>query len=119
MGNTIGGSIVAYPAGADLSGSAGLGAVVNAAGNAVLAGAGVNILGVIQDTTPAADASGKMVDISVDGLASVITGAAVTAGDTLEVDAAAKFITLAAGKSVAVALQSAAGANATIRVKLL
>ena len=103
------------PAGADLSAAQYLGVVLDTSGRAVVAGAGDKILGVLQNDP---DAVGKAASVMVHGQSKVVSGAAVTAGVELEVDAAGKFITLATGVSVGFALETAAGANAIISAVL-
>lgn len=121
-----GGTIVSFPAGADLSSSIGLAVQRNAAGNVVLAPAvakGAAILGFLVDSTPAADAAGKNANVQIDGIGEAITAAAVTAGDPLNIEnaATARVETANVGTDnvVAVALESAAAANTTILVKIL
>lgn len=80
-------------------------AVVATGGVATLAGAAVKILGVLQDKP---DTAGKACTVEVYGRTKGVVGAAVVAGVELEVDASAKFITLAAGVSVGYALSAGA-----------
>lgn len=85
-------------------------------GNPVVAhaGAGEKVFGVaMQDA-----ASGGFVTVARLVVMPVTSGAAVDAGDEVEADAAAKGITLAAGKSAGVALNTVAGADATLYVAL-
>jgi len=82
-------------------------AMVATAGKATLAGAGVKILGVLQNKPD----TGQAALIECYGVTKGISGAAITAGVELEVNASGKFITLAAGISVGYALTAAAGAD--------
>lgn len=80
-------------------------------GQVTLAGADVGILGVAEEAV-AAGAAGP---IGKGGIRKVLSGAAVTAGDPLKVNASAKFITWAtSGEYVGQALQDAAGADVLI-----
>ena len=96
-------------AGADLSSSQYLG-IVPTAGAAALAGAAVKILGVLQNEP----ASGQAASVMVVGRTKGISGAAIVAGVELEMNASAKFITLAAGESVGFATSAATGADEVI-----
>lgn len=102
------------PAAGDLSSSQYLGLVATG-GEAAVAGAGDKIVGVLQNNP---DAAGKAASVMVHGLTKAISGAAVTAGVEVEVDAAGKFITLSAGESVGFAKDAAAGADSIFSVIL-
>ena len=66
---------------------------LDANGKLVLPGAGGRAIGFLQNS-PAAGQAGS---VQIDGVAQAIAGAAVTAGDYLEVTAAGKVITFAPG----------------------
>lgn len=100
---------------ADLSTSVGLGAVLDGAGKVAVAGAAAKIIGVIEKGPAAADLATKVKSF---GATTGTSGAAFTAGDELEVDAAGKFITLAAGVSVGFALADAGGADVSVPIFL-
>lgn len=102
---------------ADLSTKQYCGVVVDATGKVALAGANVNIIGVLQNKPIA----GALAEIDCDGVTKGIAGAAIAAGDKLMVNATGQFLTLsgAAGtKCVGIALEAAAGASVVIAVKL-
>lgn len=80
------------------------------------AGAGENALGVAQT----GGSSGAIVPVVVLGTACVLSGAAVTKGDTLKIDSAGKAITWASsGAKVALALEAATDAGQLIEVFLI
>jgi hypothetical protein len=93
-----------------------------------IAGAGAQVLGVLQETVDDAKiTTGKaVVDVALDGLCRVMVGAAVAVGDMLTTDSSARAITKAkAGAGVqpgnifARALTAATAANQMIDVQLL
>ena len=78
---------------------------VDANGEAALAGAGENAVGIMQDN-PAADAIGNVMTL---GVSKAVYGGDVVAGNNLSSDAAGKLIpTAGAAAAVAVALESGA-----------
>lgn len=101
-------------AGADLSSNQYYAIDLNSSGQAVLAGAGAKIVGVVQN----APVSGEAATVMVLGRSKGIAGAAVTAGAELEIDASGRFITLSTGTSVGFALESATQAGDIISVVL-
>jgi len=104
-----------HTASADLSASQFLAVVPHTtAGQVALAGAGVKIAGVLQNDP----AAGEAAEVMVDGVTKGVSGAAISAGDEVEVDAAAKFITLSSGISVGFAIEAAAGADDILSVLL-
>lgn len=101
---------------ADNTGSQYLAVVADTtAGQCTLAGAGVEILGVLQNAPAAAEAA----EIMMNGVTKGISGAAITVGSKVEVDAAGKFITQSAGVTVGFALLAAGGADEIITVALV
>ncbi|GAG22405.1 unnamed protein product [marine sediment metagenome] len=104
-----------HVASADLSTSQFLGVVPHTtAGEVALAGAAAKIAGVLQNDP----IIGEAAEVMVDGVTKGVSGAAITTGDELEMDAAAKFITLASGVSVGFALEAASGADDILSVLL-
>lgn len=93
-----------------------------AANGIVLSGAGDKSLGISDDTDfNASNVVGEQATIAVDGIVQAVAGAAVTAGDSLEADAAAKLILIAGvgtHERVAVALESGI-ADELIKVKVI
>jgi len=80
------------------------------------AGADANTLGVSRT----AGVSGDKIPVDVLGTAIVETGAAITAGATLETDASGRAVTFAiSGGKVAIALEDASAAGQFIEVLLL
>jgi hypothetical protein len=90
-------------------------AVVGTIYAATQAGAGVNIIGV----AGTAAASGDLFPLNQSGVFLAEAGAAVTAGARLEVDSLGRFITLAAGKAVALAYSAATAAGQFMQVQLI
>lgn len=93
-----------------------------AANGVVISGAGDKSLG-IADTTDfnESTAVAEQLTIAVDGLVQAVAGAAVTAGDSLEADAAGKLILIAGvgtHERVAVAIESGV-ADELIKVKVI
>lgn len=82
------------------------GAVATAAGNAV-------------GVTATDAAVGELAPVDVIGTAVVTAGAAIAKGAHVEVGAAGKAVTLAAGKAVGVALEAAAADGDRIEVLLI
>ncbi|MGB9886747.1 MAG: hypothetical protein ACPLRW_07115 [Moorellales bacterium] len=94
-------------AGADLSNSQYLAVKVNASGQVVLAGAGENAIGILQNKP----ANGQAAQIMVLGESKAVYGASVTAGQNLAADASGKLVPASGEAAVlAVALESG-GAN--------
>lgn len=79
------------------------------------AGAGAFALGVLEAATD----TGKQAPVMTYGIAIVLSGAAITAGAGVESNAAGKAITKDTGVLLGYALDSAAGADEEIRVKLV
>lgn len=104
---------VSLPAAASLSGNFAYCGVVNASGQvAVQTTPGGRVDGIIYSDTPA---SGLPVEfITFGGAVKVATGAAVSAGDSLQVDATGRAITYASGKAIGTALVASAAAGVII-----
>jgi hypothetical protein len=83
------GADVSFPAGADLTGKQFLFAVLNGSSQAIVAGANVSCVGVIQDE-PAAATRG--VDVRCLGVSKVKLGGTVTVNDKVASDAAGKGV---------------------------
>jgi hypothetical protein len=115
MGYEQDGPFIAHPTNGDLSTKQKLAVVLNNAGTLDVAGANVRILGVlIDDPKP-----GKMGTVRTFGTGKVIVGAAVAAGDLLEVNAQGQFITaIATHQAVARALQAGSGAGSIIAARI-
>lgn len=64
-------------------------------------------------------ASGDNTPVQTDGIATVLSGAAVTQYGQVQTDAAGKAIDIAAGLAVGRALDAATGAGELIRVRLI
>lgn len=110
------GKQITLEASADLSTHQHKFVVVDASGQAALAGANVDVVGVLQNKPAAA---GRAAEIMVSGISKVIAGAAVTQGSRVRSDASGLAIDAAATfKAVGFALDAAAGANEVIRVLL-
>lgn len=89
----------------------------NSSGQAALAGAGLNAVGVLQNAD--ANAVGKACTVVTDGVTKVRAGAAVTAGAKVMSNATGLAVTATATNHVCgTALTAAAGANEYIVVKL-
>ncbi len=97
-----------------LAGTVGANLFVKPAGT--LAGAGENALGV----TRVAGVSGDNVPVDWLGTAQVLSGAAVTKGQTVKADAAGKAIDwVTSGARLGIALQAATAADQIIEVALI
>lgn len=83
-------------------------------GQIVVAGAALEILGILQNNPAALEAA----EITMNGVSKAISGAAITIGDEIEVDANGKVITLAAGVAVGYCLDTAGGADEIVTVVL-
>ncbi len=92
--------------------------VVNSSGQVAVATRGAACIGVIDDDSSVV---GSATSVIVGGVAQVIAGAAVNAGDTVISDANGHAITLASGDNhpVGVALEAASAGNAQISVLIL
>jgi hypothetical protein len=102
------------PANADLSTSQYLAAVCTS-GNAAVAGAGVDIVGVIQNKPT----SGKATSLVVNGVTKGKIGAAVAVGAHLMTNASGQFITATStNKKVGIALSAGSNANEVISILL-
>lgn len=88
---------------------------VDTAGKAAVPAAGGRVVGVRQNK-PKADEAATIVQT---GISIVEAGAAVTVGDGVQSDASGRAITLAAGISQGVALETASGAGVKIAVLLV
>jgi len=100
-------------AGADLSASQGLlVAGDSTAGQVVLAGDGVNAIGVLLN----APASGGAAAVAISGKVRAVAGGTVTVGARVASDAAGKVVVAAEGDYVLGVAASAGAANATIEV---
>ncbi len=80
-----------------------------------LCAAGAKALGVSNADTVANDE----LPVMAEGIALVLSGAAVTVGDAIEADAVAKAIPYSAGEINGYALDAASGADELIRIKLV
>lgn len=96
------------------AGAGGLAAQCFAQADGTLPGAGETAVGV----AVAAAAQGVAALVRVAGIAYVLSGAAVTAGQGVEADAAGKAVPLNAGVELGTALDTAAGADEVIRVRI-
>lgn len=94
-----------FQANADLSSNQFHAVVMNSSKKVAVAGAGVAILGVLQNKPAAAN---RAATVMVNGVSKGVAGAAIVAGVELEVNASGRFITLASGKAVGMALDAAA-----------
>jgi hypothetical protein len=102
------------PANADLSTSQYLAAVCTS-GNAAVAGAGVDIVGIIQNKPT----SGKATTLVTNGVSKARAGAAVSVGAKLMTNGSGQLITATAtNKGVGFALSAASAANEVISVLL-
>lgn len=117
MAYEIPGFSFTLPAAADHSANQYLCAVANSSGNAALAGAGVDITGVIQNKPT----SGKATTIfSAPGISKVRAGAAVAIGAKIMSDASGRGITATAtNQGLGIALTACSNANEVISVKLM
>lgn len=100
-------------AAADFTASRFLAGVRDTNGDIALAGAGVAITGIIQDGVDV----GQTLGVIALGVSFCVFGATVAAGEQVEVDAAGKFIPLAAG--IAVGICEVGGAADAIGCVLL
>jgi hypothetical protein len=107
--------MITLPAAGDLSTHQFKGIACDNTGKAALAGAGVAIVGVLQNKPSAAN---QAATIMAEGVTPGVAGAAVAAGASVEMDANGLFITLAAGVRVGIALQQATLANQVISILL-
>lgn len=82
--------------------------------NPATAGAGVNSIGVA-----ISDSENGYVPVATLGTAVALSGAAVAAGDALELNASGKVITRTSGAIVGRALEAASGADERIEVMLI
>lgn len=94
--------LVSITAGADLSNSQYKAVKIDANGNVVLAGAGENAIGILQN----APEQGKVASVMVLGESKAVYGDTVTAGANLEVDASGRLVPATSGAVVAVARES-------------
>lgn len=104
-------SAITLVAGADLSEQQFRFVVVNAAGKAVVAGAGAAAVGVLTND-PLEDQAGT---VDIGGVTKVVAGATVAAGARVESNAAGAAITLDSGEALGTALSGgAAGENISV-----
>ncbi|RJQ04428.1 MAG: hypothetical protein C4551_10770 [Bacillota bacterium] len=101
-------------AGADLSASQYLAVKINASGQAILAGAGENAVGILQNKP----ASGQAAEVMALGISKVVYGATVTAGQNLAADAAGKLVP-ASGDNAVIGVALEGGSADEIRSALL
>jgi len=101
-------------AGADLSAKQYYAVKVNSSGQVVLAGAGENAIGVLQNKP----ASGQAAQIMVLGESKAVYGASVTAGQNLAADASGKLVP-AAGEAAVLAVALESGSADEIHTVLL
>lgn len=103
------GRIISLPASADLSGDLYNAIVPDSSGEAAVAGAGVKIAGILQNSPSVA---GRAASVQTDSISKFVAGTGgVSAGDELEVEAGGALITLSAGISVGFALADVAAAG--------
>jgi hypothetical protein len=115
MSFEIPGQLITLPASADLSASQ-FRAMVTSSGQLAVAGAGVDIVGVLQDKP---DAAGREGAIMVDGVSKMVAGAAVTQDAAVMSDATGRAIdATATNKGIGIALQAASAAGEIIAVLL-
>lgn len=114
MAYEIPGFSYTLPAGVDLSALLFRAVDIDENSKAVLPAAGGRIVGVLNNRAKANEAA----TIIQTGIVQVEAGAAVTAGDDVEVDEQGRAITLAAGAKVGVAFESASAAGIIIAVLL-
>lgn len=86
-----------FPAGVDLSASQYTAVVLNGTAQAIAPAAGVVPLGVVQNTPT----SGQTASVMLQGITKALYGAAVTAGQSLMVNATGQFIPWVTGNIVA------------------
>lgn len=107
---------ISLPSHDDQSANQFLGQVVNAtSGGADLAGAAAKIIGVLQNDPN----TGQAASVMVNGRTKAISGAAVTLGAEVEVDAGGKFIDFSAGIKAGVALEATGAADEIFSVLLV
>jgi len=112
------GDLHSIDAAGDLSGAQFRFLAVDGNGRAVLAGAGVAVIGVAQDNN--ASAIDRAVAYMSDGLSKVVSGDAVTIGAEVTSDATGRAVDAASGDRVAgIARLGSAGAGEIITVELL
>lgn len=116
MAYEIPGFSFTLPAAADLSASQYCAVTVNSSLQAALAGAGVDIVGILQNKPTAA---GTAATIVANGVSKAKAGAAITAGAKVMTNASGLVITATAtNKGIGFALAAAGGANEVIPVLL-
>lgn len=104
-----------HVANADLTGAQYTAVVVNASGKIAVVGAGLSILGVLQNK-PNTDQAAQ---VMVDGVSKFRAGAAVAIGAKVMADATGRAITATAtNQGLGIALTAAAAANDVISVQL-
>lgn len=111
-------SIIALPAGEAITDVRCRAVIFDEDGNVVLAGAGDAPFGVGIITNDVNIAVGDFVDVQYKNIGLGYTGAAITKGAALSVDANGCFIPATAGESAAVALEAASGAGVYIKILL-
>lgn len=86
-----------------------------------LAGAGVAIQGIAMETVDSTDAaeSGFVSTVLVMGECELTAGAAIAIGAAIEVGTSGKFITLASGRQIGIALEAAAGDGSTFKALIM
>ena len=99
----------------DLSASQFRALVADSVGQAAVAGAGVAIVGVLQNDPSAVDRAAGIMNT---GITKMVSGAAVAAGAGVETDAVGRAITLAAGVRIGTALEASAALGEIIAVLL-
>ena len=113
---TSGGEVLAVKAGADLSAAQYKAVKFDVNGNIVLAGAGEDALGILQDDP----ANGQVGTVKVYGVSKAIAGAAVARGAQVTPDAQGRVVAAAMGNTViGKTLAAATGANEVIPVLVI
>lgn len=108
---------ISMPAAGDLSAKQFLFMQVNTAGRIDIPSAlGGECIGVLQDKPAAIDRAGS---VAIEGVAKVVCGAVVTAGDKVMADAAGKAITLAGSARNVLGLARTTTANANELVEVV
>jgi hypothetical protein len=106
---------VSAPANADLSAKQFYAVTINSTGKFIVAGAGVPIVGVLQDKPAAAGVGGNA---AVGGVSKVALGGTATAGSMAAVDSAGKFLNAVSGDT-AVGIFFLGGASGEIGSMLI
>ncbi len=116
MAREIPGFTIPLEASADLSASQFCAVISDANGRAAVAGAGVHIIGVLQNKPASLGAESS---VMVDGVTKMVAGAALTVGGAVKSDASGRAINaVATDKAIGFALTPAAAAGELTSVLL-